>query len=69
MDKDLLVSGIQVKSNEGVFPFAFFIGALVGGGHNSQPPLGAQLLVVGVLLLLVGVYALFGYGLRRLVRT
>jgi HEAT repeat protein len=49
--------------------WAFFIGAFVGGGHNSQPPLGAQLIVVGVLLLLVGVYALLGYGLRRLVRT
>ncbi len=49
--------------------WAFFIGAFVAGGHNSQPPLGAQLSVVGVLLLLVGVYALLGYGLRRLVRT
>jgi hypothetical protein len=49
--------------------YAFFIGAFVGGGHNSQPPLGAQLTVVGVLLLLVGVYALLGYGLRRLVRA
>lgn len=49
--------------------WAFFIGALIGGGHNSQPPLGAQLMVVGALLLLVGVYALFGYGLRRLVKT
>ena len=49
--------------------WAFFIGAFIGGGHNSQPPLGAQLIVVGVLLLLVGVYALLGYGLRRMVRT
>ncbi len=49
--------------------WAFFIGAFVAGGHNSQPPLGAQLSVVGVLLLLVGVYALLGYGLRRLVRN
>lgn len=49
--------------------WAFFIGAFMAGGHNSQPPLGAQLTVVGVLLLLVGVYALLGYGLRRIVRT
>jgi hypothetical protein len=49
--------------------WAFFIGAFIGSGHNSQPPLGAQLTVVGVLLLLVGVYALLGYGLRRMVRT
>jgi len=49
--------------------WAFVIGAFIGGGHNSQPPLGAQLTVVGVLLLLVGVYALLGYGLRRMVRA
>ena len=49
--------------------WAFFIGAFMAGGHNSQPPLDAQLTVVGVLLLLVGVYALLGYGLRRMVRT
>jgi len=49
--------------------WAFFIGAFIAGGHNSLPPLGAQLSVVGVLLLLVGVYALLGYGLRQLVRT
>ena len=49
--------------------WAFFIGAFIAGGHNSQPPLGAQLSVVGVLLLLVGVFALLGYGLRLLVRT
>jgi HEAT repeat protein len=49
--------------------WAFFIGVFVAGGHNSQPPLSAQLSVVGVLLLLVCVYALLGYGLRRLVRT
>jgi len=49
--------------------WAFFIGAFMAGGHNSQPPLGAQLSVVGVLLLLVGGYALLGYGLRRLVRA
>ena len=48
--------------------WAFFIGALVGGGHNSQPPLAAQLTVVAVLSLLVGLYALLGYGLRRIVR-
>jgi HEAT repeat protein len=49
--------------------WAFFIGAFIGGGHNSQPPLGAQLTVVGVLFLLVGAYALLGYGLRRMVRA
>ena len=49
--------------------WVFFIGAFVAVGHNSQPLLGAQVSVVGVLLLLVGVYALLGYGLRRLVRT
>jgi HEAT repeat protein len=49
--------------------WAFFLGVLIGGGHNSQPPLSAQFMVLGVLLLLVGVYALLGYGLRRLVRN
>ena len=48
--------------------WAFFIGAFMAGGHNSPPPLAGQLSVVGVLLLLVGVYALLGFGLRRLVK-
>jgi HEAT repeat protein len=62
------IVGIWVGASLGL-GWAFFIGAFVGGGHNSSPPLGTQLAVVGVLLLLVGVYALLGYGLRRLVRT
>jgi hypothetical protein len=49
--------------------WAFFVGAFIGGGHNSQPSLGAQLTVVGVLFLLVGAHALLGYGLRRMVRA
>ena len=49
--------------------WGFFFGVFVAGGHNSQPPLSAQFSVVGILLLLVGAYALLGYGLRRLVRT